>query len=174
VADQRRAQILSDPLDDAQVHPEGGELGLLLQGRSRMRPNFDGPIAEPWLDAGHYMAKDMIGRKSTTRASQRENMSRLVATMLTFAVFAAAAEQSFAEATPQQRKMCAEAAKKFAKIIVDNRGQENSMNKLYDDAMRPDLASEVWNSMLLSYQQDKRLDERQLATLGNASCLAKL
>ena len=108
------------------------------------------------------------------QASQRENISRLVATMLIFAVFAAAAEQSFAEATPQQRKMCADAAKKFAKIIVDNRGQAQSINKLYDDAMRPDLASEVWNSMLLSYQQDKSLDERQLATVGNASCLAKL
>ena len=101
-------------------------------------------------------------------------MGRLVATILTLAVFAAAAEQPSAEATPQQRKMCAEAARKFAKIIVDNRGEAQSIDKLYEDAMRPDLASQVWNSMLLSYQQDKSLDERQLATLGNASCLAKL
>lgn len=101
-------------------------------------------------------------------------MGRFVATMLTVAVFAALAEPSLAGATPEQRKMCAEAAKKFAKIIVDNRGEPQSISKLYDDAMHPDLASQVWNSMLLSYQQDKSLDERQLATLGTASCLAKL
>ena len=101
-------------------------------------------------------------------------MGRLVATILTLAVFAAGAEQSSAEATPQQRKMCAEAARKFAKIIVDNRGEARSIDKLYDDAMHPDLASQVWNSMLLSYQQDKSQDERQLATVGNSSCLAKL
>lgn len=101
-------------------------------------------------------------------------MTRFVESMLTFALVAAVSQQSFAEATPQQRKMCAEAAKKFARIIVDNRGETQSINKLYDDAMHPDLASQVWNSMLLSYQQDKSLDERQLTTLGNASCLAKL
>ena len=101
-------------------------------------------------------------------------MGKYVATMLAFAACVAVAEQSLAEATPQQRKMCAEAARKFAKIIVDNRGDTQSINKLDDDAMQPDLASQVWNSMLLAYQQDKSLDERQLATLGNASCLAKL
>jgi hypothetical protein len=83
---------------------------------------------------------------------------------------------SAASPTDQERQSCKSLTEGYARSIVSNRGQRNEnqlLNNVYKDASTSRVTEQVWNYMTLSYQNDKRLSQRQLAILGNAACVGK-
>ena len=75
-----------------------------------------------------------------------------------------------AEVTSEQRVACRTETQKMAQIIIRTRGKGGDYAAL--DKAKAKIGEETWNAMLLAYQDNPRVGERDLATFGYSVCAA--
>ena len=74
-----------------------------------------------------------------------------------------------AEVTSEQRVACRTETQKMAQIIIRTRGKGG--NYAVVDKAKAKIGEETWNAMLLAYQDNSRVSERDLATFGYEVCV---
>jgi hypothetical protein len=69
-----------------------------------------------------------------------------------------------------KRVACRTETQKMAQIIIRTRGKGGSYPAL--DKAKAKVGEEVWNAMLLAYEDNPHVSERDLATYGYSICVA--
>ena len=75
-----------------------------------------------------------------------------------------------AAAAADKRVACQTETQKMAQIIIRTRGKGGSYPAL--DKAKAKVGEEVWNAMLLAYEDNPHVSERDLATYGYSTCMA--
>ena len=75
-----------------------------------------------------------------------------------------------AAADADKRVACRTETQKMAQIIIRTRGKGGSYPAL--DKAKAKVGEEVWNAMLVAYEDNPRASERDLAQFGYETCIA--